>query len=51
MHKAVAQSVLLYGSGSWVVTGDMLKVLEGFHNWAARRIMRMTETCGAGGEY
>ena len=35
MHKAVAQSVLLYGSKSWVVTGEMLKVLEWFHHWAA----------------
>ena len=28
--KEMAQSVLLYGSESWVVTGAMLKVLEGF---------------------
>ena len=27
IYKAVAQSVLLYGSESWVVTGDILKVL------------------------
>ena len=27
MYKAVSQSVLLYGSESWVVTGDMLKFL------------------------
>ena len=28
--KSVVQLVLLYGSESWVVTGEMLKVLEGF---------------------
>ena len=32
MYKAVAQLVLMYRSESWVVTGDMLKVLEGFHH-------------------
>ena len=32
IHKAVAQSVLLYGSEIGVVTGEMLKVLEGFHH-------------------
>ena len=29
-YKAVAQSVLLYGSKRWVLTGEMFKVLEGF---------------------
>ena len=28
--KSVVQLVLLYGSESWVVTGEMLKVLEAF---------------------
>ena len=51
MYKAVAQSVLLYGSESWVVMGEMLKVLEGFHHQAARRIMGTTETHVAGGEW
>ena len=32
MQKAVAQAVLLYGSGSWVVTDVMMTVLEGFHH-------------------
>ena len=27
MYKAVDQSVLLYGSEIWVVTGEMLKLL------------------------
>ena len=29
IYKAVAHSVLLYGSESWVVTGPMIKVLGG----------------------
>ena len=51
MYKAVAQSVLLYGSDIWVTTGDMLKVLEGFHHRVTRQITRMTATYGAGGEW
>ena len=51
MYKAVAESVLLYGSKSWVVTGDMLKVLEGFHHQTAWRITEMTAKRGAGGEW
>jgi len=35
-YKAVVQSVLLYSSETWVVTPlAVLKVLEGFHHWAA----------------
>ena len=45
IYKAVAQSVLLYGSDRWVVTGDMLKVLEGFHHYVERRIIGMMATC------
>ena len=51
MYKAVAKLVILYGSESWVVTGVMLKVLEGFHHRAARQFTEMTETRGAGGEW
>ena len=36
MYKAVVQSVILYVREIWVVTGDMLKVLEGFHHWTAQ---------------
>ena len=36
LYKVVSQTVLLYGSESWVITGAMIKVLEAFH----RRIMR-----------
>ena len=43
MYKAVAQSVLLYGSEIWVVMGMLLRVLEGIHHQAARRITGMTE--------
>ena len=43
IYKAVAQSVLMYGSKSWVVIGEMLKVLEGFHHRADRQITGMTE--------
>ena len=43
MYKAVAQSVLLYGSEIWVVMGMLLRVLEGIHHRAARRITGMTE--------
>ena len=51
VFKAVAQLVLLYSSESWVVTGVMLKVLEGFRHQVDRRIMGMTATCGEGGEW
>ena len=32
LYKAFVQKVLLYGINIWVVTGDILKLLEGFHN-------------------
>ena len=51
MYKALAQSVLLYGRESWVVTGDMLKVLTTCHHQLAQRIAVMTEKCGAGREW
>ena len=51
MYKAMAQSVLLYSRESWVVTGEMLKVLTGFHHQAERRITGMTEKHGGGGEW
>ena len=47
----MAQLALLYGSEGWVVTGVMLKVLEGFHHEAARRITEMMAKRGAGGEW
>ena len=42
VYKEVAHSLLLYGSESWVMMGEMLKVLEGFHHRVARQIMGMT---------
>ena len=51
MYKAVTHEVLLYGSKSWVVTGDMFKVLEGFHHRAAQHITRKTDKHGLGGEW
>ena len=41
MYKAVVQLVLVYRSKNWVVKDSMLKVLEGLHHRAARRIMGM----------
>ena len=35
LYKAAVQSVFLYGSERWVVTGDILRVLEGFHHRVA----------------
>ena len=51
MYKTVAHSVLLYGSESWVVTGEMLKVLTGFHHQAERRITGIKAKRGAGREW
>ena len=48
MYKALDQSVLLYGSESWVVTGEMLKVLTLFHHWVSLLITSMTAKYGAG---
>ena len=41
MYKEVVNTVLLYGSESWVVTDAMLKVMEGFHHILAQRIAGM----------
>ena len=38
IYKAVVQTVLLYGSKSWMITGAMMKVLEAFHHHIARRL-------------
>ena len=50
LYNSVLQSVLLYGSESWVVTGTILKVLEGFHHQVARKIIDMTERWTTRGE-
>ena len=49
IYKVVSQLVLLHGSDSLVVMGAMIKILEGFRHWAARRITGMTATRGADG--
>ena len=51
MFKVVSQSVIPYVSKSLVVIGSMLKILEGFHHRAVRRITGMTATHGSGGEW
>ena len=51
MNKAVAQSVLLYGSKIWVVTREMIKFLTAFYHRAVRRITGIMEKRGAGGEW
>ena len=50
MYKAVDQSVILYGSAIWVVTGAMLMALEGFRHREAKRITGMTAKLGEGGK-
>jgi hypothetical protein len=37
-YKVVVQSVLLYGSETWVVSQSIMRSLTGFHNQVARRI-------------
>ena len=43
--------MLLYGSESWVVNGEIIKVLTEFHHRASQWITGMAEKCGAGGEW
>ena len=45
IYKAVVQTVLIYGSNRWVVTGSMLKFMDGFHHQVARRIPEKTAWC------
>ena len=42
IYKSVVCTVLLYGGKIWVVTWSMLKLLEGFHNWASISIVGNT---------
>ena len=51
LYKSVAQTVLLYGSESWVVTGAMLKFLEGFQHREDRRITIMMDRKTEDGEW
>jgi Reverse transcriptase (RNA-dependent DNA polymerase)/Ulp1 protease family, C-terminal catalytic domain len=43
-YKSIVQSVLLYGSESWVLTTPMLKALNGFHHRIARKISGLMPT-------
>jgi hypothetical protein len=51
-YKAVVQSILLFGSETWVVTKPILQALEGFHKRVARRLSGKTPyLCQATGEW
>ena len=50
MYEAVVQLVLLYGSASSLVTGEILKVLTEFQHRELWRIMGVTGKRGAGRE-
>ena len=43
IYKAVVQTVLLYGSKSWMITGAMMKVLEAFCHEISRKITGKTD--------
>ena len=51
LYKVVVQLVLLYGSESWVVTMEIIKVLEVFHHWLKRRILGMTAQSTTKGDW
>ena len=51
VYKSVTHSLLQYGSDSWLVTGAMLKVLEGFYHRSDRRIMGMNGKRKVDGEW
>ena len=48
---AVVQSVLLFGSETWVMTPRLDKYLEGFHHRAARQIAGMGPKCQRDGTW
>ena len=47
MYKVVAHPELLYVSKSWVVTGEIIKVLTAFHHQASSQIIKMTDKLGS----
>ena len=51
LYKAVIQTALIYRRKIWMVTGEMLKVKEGFHQWVARRIVGNTGLPTLDGEW
>ena len=50
-YKEIVQLVLLYRRESWVVMGDMIKLIEGFYHQAAIQIEGMTAHCTTSGEW
>ena len=50
-YKATVQAVLLFGSETWNVTPAILRGLEGFHVWAARRMAGMMPTRDTSGKW
>ena len=47
IYKALVQTVLLYSRESWVITGEMMKVMEDFHHRIVRRLTgRLTSVLG-----
>jgi len=48
-HKAVVQTVLLFGCESWTMMGAMWTSLKGFHHRAARRMANVMAYRGPGG--
>ena len=50
-YKVIVQSVLLYGSESWVRTGSMIKVFYVFHHRADIQISGMMVQYTTGGEW
>ena len=49
IYLVVVQSVLIYGSETWVMTPHMKRVLGGFHHRVACRIMGQKPRKGRGG--
>ena len=47
----MVQSILLFGSETWVVTPRIMKALEGFHHRVARRITGQTGRLGRDGTW
>ena len=39
LYKVVLHNVLLYRSESWMIMGELMKVMEAFHHRIARRII------------
>ena len=50
-YKATVQSVLLFGSETWLLSPATLKRLEGFHAKAARRMTGLLPKKAAGGSW